>query len=376
MNFSSDPIHNLENLSAKNKTKSVSIYLITVLVFIGFLACLPIIKIDISSQSRGILRAAENSVPINAALNGKVTYANMFNNQTVTKGDTLLTILQDNLKAQQYLSDSLLTIANIQLLDITKLLQGKTTFIDQTINADYNRYVFQKKELQTRVSQAQRNYNRNNTLYQKQVISKAEYETHLYNLQLEKDALYSFVKHQNAQWQNLKRDIENNIQNLKSQQERFNADSNNYIITAAISGTLENVIGLQVGSFVNALQPLGSISPNDNLIVENTVITNDIGLLYKGQTVKFQLDAFNYNQWGMLEGEITDIDKNITVQDNAAFFKVRCSLYTKKLQLKNGYTAEVKKGMTLTTRYFITRRSLYDLLFDKVDDWLNPKLID
>jgi hypothetical protein len=31
--------------------------------------------------------------------------------------------------------------------------------------------------------------------------------------------------------------------------------------------------------------------------------------------------------------------------------------------------------MTLTTRYIITRRSLFDLLFDKIDDWLNPKQI-
>ncbi|MCK5402204.1 MAG: secretion protein HlyD, partial [Flavobacteriaceae bacterium] len=90
---------------------------------------------------------------------------------------------------------------------------------------------------------------------------------------------------------------------------------------------------------------------------------------------KFQLDAFNYNQWGMLEGKVIEIDKNITVQNNASFFKVRCSLYTKQLQLKNGYKTNISKGMTLTTRYFITRRSLYDLLFDKVDDWFNPKII-
>jgi HlyD family secretion protein len=32
----------------------------------------------------------------------------------------------------------------------------------------------------------------------------------------------------------------------------------------------------------------------------------------------------------------------------------------------------VSKGMTLTTRYIISS-SLYELLFDKVDDWINPK---
>ncbi len=89
--------------------------------------------------------------------------------------------------------------------------------------------------------------------------------------------------------------------------------------------------------------------------------------------MKFQLDAFNYNQWGLLEGKVIEIDNNIIFQENQAFFKVRCNLDSRKLQLKSGYQTEVSKGMTLTTRYIITNRSLFDLLFDKVDDWLNPK---
>jgi HlyD family secretion protein len=87
------------------------------------------------------------------------------------------------------------------------------------------------------------------------------------------------------------------------------------------------------------------------------------------------MDAFNYNQWGLLEGKVIDIDNNITIQDNQAYFKVRCSLNSKNIQLKSGYRTLVSKGMTLTTRYTIAKRSLYELLFDKVDDWLNPKQI-
>ena len=123
-----------------------------------------------------------------------------------------------------------------------------------------------------------------------------------------------------------------------------------------------------------ASQPIAHISPTDNLVVESTVSPNDIGLIIPNQKVKFQLDAFNYNQWGLLSGKVIDIDKNITLQENQAFFKVRCALDSKELKLKSGYKTQVSNGMTLTTRYIITRRSLFDLLFDKVDDWLNPKL--
>ncbi len=109
--------------------------------------------------------------------------------------------------------------------------------------------------------------------------------------------------------------------------------------------------------------------------MESNVSPNDIGLIQKNQKVKFQIDAFNYNQWGLLEGKVIEIDNNITIQENQAFFKVRCLLNTKEMKLKSGYKTKVSKGMTLTTRYIIARRSLFDLLFDKVDDWLNPKIV-
>lgn len=91
--------------------------------------------------------------------------------------------------------------------------------------------------------------------------------------------------------------------------------------------------------------------------------------------MKFQFDAFNYNQWGLLEGKVFHINNNITLKQDQAFFTVRCKLNSRQLKLKSGYAATIGKGMTLTARYIITKRSLFDLLFDKVDDWLNPKII-
>jgi len=32
----------------------------------------------------------------------------------------------------------------------------------------------------------------------------------------------------------------------------------------------------------------------------------------------------------------------------------------------------LKKGMSVSARFRITRRSLFDLLYQKMDDWVNP----
>ena len=90
--------------------------------------------------------------------------------------------------------------------------------------------------------------------------------------------------------------------------------------------------------------------------------------------VTFQFHSFNYNQWGIGTGNVIELSNNVVSIDNQPYFKVRCSLDQSFLQLKNGYKGYLKKGMTLTGRFKITKRSLFQLLYDKTDNWLNPKI--
>ena len=375
MNFSSDPINTLENLIAKNKTKSISIYLVVVIAIATFIGLLPIIKIDISSQSRGIIRSKIDNVPVTSAVSGKIVALKLKNNALVQKGDTLLIISKENLESEKQLNDTIYKTNETILQDLEMVLKGKFNLQTSLIREEYYKYTTQKAELQSKVAQAQINYNRYKTLFEKGVIAKAEFEKYQFDLQFAKQALNSFVKQQMANWQNKKNELTLQLKNITGSNNKLNIEAQNYVVIAPITGTIENFNGVQAGSILNASQPIAQISPVDNLVVESTVSPNDIGLIKPNQKVKFQLDAFNYNQWGLLTGKVIDIDKNITLQENQAFFKVRCALDSKELKLKSGYKTQVSKGMTLTTRYIITRRSLFDLLFDKVDDWLNPKQI-
>lgn len=376
MNFSSDPINNLENLISKNKTKSLSIYFVIVLALIIFLGLLPIIKVDISSQSRGIIRSKTDNVPVMAIVSGRVKWASLKNNVFVQKGDTLLKVAKENLESDKRTQDSLSGSVSALLNDLSNLLQNKTNhLLTSAAREDLFKFQSGKSELQSKISQAQINHDRNRILYDKDIIAKADFEKIEYELRFNKQALQSYISQQKLTWENQKRDLEERLKNLNGSVSKINIESNNYIILAPISGTIEIFSGIQKGSFINASQSIATISSADHLIVENNVATSDIGLIMKNQKVKFQLDAFNYNQWGFLEGKVIDIDKNITIQGEQAFFKVRCALDSTTLKLKSGYQANVSKGMTLTTRYILTRRSLFDLLFDKIDDWLNPKQI-
>lgn len=374
MNFSSDPINTLENLVSKNKTKSFSIYIIVVLAIIIFLFLLPIIKVDITSQSRGIIRSTTDNVPVTAIVSGRITWLNLKNNAVVQKGDTLVKIAKQNLETEKHTQNTVSNAVIELLQDLNSILSGKTTALKtSTAREDFLKFKSRKNELRSKISQAQINFDRNKGLYDKSIIAKVEFEKYEYELRSANEVLQSYISEQKSTWENQKRDLEERIKNLSGSIEKIKVDEKNYIIVAPISGTIENFSGLQVGSFLNAAQSIVTISAIDHLIVESMVSPNDIGLIHNNQKVKFQFDAFNYNQWGLLEGKVIDIDRNVSVQDNQTFFKVRSELNSTEMKLKSGYKTHVSKGMTVTTRYIITRRSLFELLFDKVDDWLNPK---
>jgi HlyD family secretion protein len=374
MNFSSDPLNTLENLIYKNKTKSISIYLVVVLAVLLFIVLLPVIEVDISSQSRGIIRSKTDNVPVTAIVSGRISWLALKNNAVVSKGDTLIKIAKESLLTEKQTQDTLSGATQMLLEDMANLLANRVSHLKTpTAKEEFYQYQARKNELQSKVAQTQINFNRSKTLFDKGIIASAEHEKQLYDLRFAQQALQSFVSQQKSTWENQRRELEERVKNIRGSISKIKVEENNYVVLAPISGTIESFSGLQVGSFLNASQPIATISAVDQLIVESNISPNDIGLIQKNQKVKFQIDAFNYNQWGLLEGKVIDIDRNITIQGEQAFFKVRSSLNSIEMKLQSGYKTNVSKGMTLTSRYIITRRSLFELLFDKVDDWLNPK---
>ena len=135
---------------------------------------------------------------------------------------------------------------------------------------------------------------------------------------------------------------------------------------------VQNINTRYAGGFLSAGESLCIISPQSNLIGECYVGSRDVGLLKTGQQGRFQIDAFDYNYFGILTGKIISIDNDFSMVENKPVFKVRCGFDSTQLLLKNGYKGELKKGLGFQARFVVAERTLWQLLFDKVDDWLNP----
>jgi len=111
---------------------------------------------------------------------------------------------------------------------------------------------------------------------------------------------------------------------------------------------------------------------NHHMIVECYVTPSELGLLRLNDVVKFQIDAFPHNQWGLASGKVLHINYNITMVQNKPMFKVVCSLNETSLSLSKSIRGNLRKGMTLAARFTLAKRTVFQLLFDKTDDWNQP----
>ncbi|QTD38432.1 HlyD family efflux transporter periplasmic adaptor subunit [Polaribacter batillariae] len=227
-------------------------------------------------------------------------------------------------------------------------------------------------ELNTRFQKIKEDYNRSQKLFDKGVIAKVALNNSKLEYDLSLNAIYQYKKQQYSSWQAELVNQKNQLKELENNQVQLEETNNLSVIKAPVSGTLLNVKGIEKGSFVQNGIQLAEISPKSDLIVECYVNPIDIGLLKKENKVNFQVSAFNYNQWGLANGKIEEIGNDVQMINNTPMFKVICSLDQNFLQLKNGFKGQLKKGMFVNARFELTERSLFDLLYDKMDDWVNP----
>ncbi len=360
----------------KHRKKSSVIYTTLLTMLIVTLTFLPIIKVDVYTSSKGIIKPKKERVSLTLISSGKVLKSNIEVNRHVNKGDTLLVLDDHNIESKLTLIRFKIEETKRYIHDAQYLIKGVKIYPEslqsKIYQKEYLQYFQKLKELQTRNKKIKRDYLRNQQLFTKGVIAAVTFENSKFDYDL---AISSLSQLRNDQYSSWQADLTGNkiqLKELENKYQLLNESKEHFILTAPIKGTLVNVIGIEEGSLLVSGVPLAEISPDGNLVVECYLSPADIGLLNNESNVKFQIEAFNYNQWGFASGKILEIGKDVEYINETPVFKVRCTIDQSYLTLKNNYKGYLNKGMTLNARFKITERTLFELLYDNVDDWLNP----
>ena len=359
--------------------RSQIIYISVLVILIAALISLPYIKISVSTNSSGIVRTVAEKSDFNAITSGRVAAWLVKENQKVETGQNLVVLASEMLDSkislvkfqqiekQQFIHDlSILTrLDSVNLLRVRGL--RSSLYAQQ-----YNQLNYQLQESLQQQRKIKKELDTDRMLYKEKIISMREFDEKEYTYKRLLAEYRSAIERQLSQWQSDLTTHQISIAEIQAQESQLLKEKELYTIKAPVSGTIQQLVGKYPGSYVQAGEGLGLISPDSSLLVECYISPKDMGLLKKGMKVTYQIDALNYNDWGFAYGEINEIANDFEIIEKQPVFRVKCRLDTRSLKLKNGYATTLKKGMTLRARFIVTERSLYQLLYDKVDDWLNP----
>ena len=370
-----------------SRTKSKSIYIGLCGLCLTVICFLPFLKINLSITNPGIIRPCTEVYILYSIHSGRIKEYFLRENMMVQKGDLMYTIENEALTQRQnhsiesialkdqYIIDLKTAIGTSYRPDTIITLTGQLpTFVTLACKQSYLNFLQKIAEAHVRSNKAKNDLRRQLLLYQQRVIPDVEFESFKFEFEKSQNDIIQIIESIRSQWHGElklhseeKRELEQELRSIQKEKEEL-------FVRAPVRGTLMDLAGIYPGSYVHINQKLGQISPDTSLRVIAYLPPNDIGLIHKGMQVIIQVDAFQYNQWGTVTGHVLELSQDIRMIDNKPLFEVRCSLDKDYLQLRSGQQGFLKKGMTLKARFMVTQRSLWQLLYDKLDVWVNPNL--
>ena len=371
----------LENYLIRITSRSKAIYWIIIAIVISGISALPFIYVDVSVQAKGFFQSDVDKQSVFAPFQGKILYTSIEDGKKVKKGDTLFIIDSEALKAQNEAlikqnAENKSSVHDLELLinhingplSMTKVNLGTLKYA-----ADYDNFRKQYGIQSQKCQKTKISHERVEILYKQKLIPDADYENSLFTLIEDEENLNQLLLSQKAAWQSDLSQRKNEVFKEDATLKQYNEELQNRIVISPIDGEILENMDVQPGTIVVPNQKMAEISPDGELVATCFVKPSDIGLINEAQKVRIQVDAFNYNEWGMLDASITDISDDMIIENgSAAYFRIKCKPDKTFLSLKNGHKAYIKKGMSFTSRIVIIRRSLFNLLFDKASKWFNP----
>lgn len=384
--------HTVESLHAEHGRPTRGVYWFVLVGALAALAALPFVEVDVSVGVPGIVRPAAERVELRLAFGGRVARVLVRDNDHVVAGQALLELatpdlderlarnatLQREKAAAVALLDSLSTARLGEpdvLPDVTSGRAVELFSSLQTVRQEAAQLRAQLEASRVAEARARTELARVSAMAAKGIATQRELDDARYAVERVRAEAKLAVEQMRTHWHARREETALALVDLASERTRLEAERAHAIVRAPSAGALQGFVGLSEGVTVGAGQVVGAISPDDRLVVEALVSPREIGLVHCGQSVRLQVDAFPYTQWGLLDAIVMAIaaDVSLTGAGGAPVFKVTIEPERAQLQLANGAIGRLGKGMTVSARLLTTRRTLLQILYQDASEWLDPQ---
>jgi multidrug efflux pump subunit AcrA (membrane-fusion protein) len=291
---------------------------------------------DIVATCRAVVRPLSHKIRIQSDINGNLEEIYITEGQEVNEGDPL------------YLVRAVESTEHTEEVKRLKLGQNLSTL--KSIDSEMS---YWRKE----VARLSRDLKNLEDLLKSGIISAREYNDTKSRLEKSRTELRKL---------NSRREItlnENKI--LEEEMAKFKEESEK-TIKAESAGTISEMMFRNKGEVVRASEVLCTIVPTDSpLYMDIKMANRDIGFIEKDMEIKYKLDAFPFQDYGMLYGKVSVIPPS-AVEDQALGFiyQVQGTIDKPYFEIR-GKNYPVKVGMTAIAEVVTETKSIFAMLFKK-----------
>lgn len=363
-----------EQIVADMKPVTKFIYVTILIALLGISMASFFISVEIGVTANGIIKPIGEHILVTAPHTGNLQKFNWQIGEYVKKGDTLLVVKSQSIDVSLPALQQRRCEIEAMLADLGHLVKGHKppTFQSPNYIKQYNYYHTELENASVSTSVARKSWERARSLYHKGFIATAEFEVE--DREYKQHVLNEkhISQKQVSEWQSEKTHLEEELRNILAQIKSIDIQNAETVVLCPTDASIHQLFNVKEGSYVHNSQQLIELSPEGELLAECYVSTKDIGLIQIDMPVRIRVDAFDYTQWGIIEGKVARISPDIVTIENGNYYQVYCVPNHSYLQLKNGFKGYLKKGMGISTRIVVTERTVFQLLYDKIDNWLNP----
>jgi hemolysin D len=139
------------------------------------------------------------------------------------------------------------------------------------------------------------------------------------------------------------------------------------VLTAPVSGTVQQLAVHTVGGVVTEAQSLMVIVPDGARVTAEVVVENkDVGFVHDGQPVELKLETFPFTRYGTIPGRVTRVSGDaVTDEKRGAIYPATLALDRTTIDV-DGKPIKLAPGMNVTAEIKTGRRRIIEFLLNPV----------
>jgi hemolysin D len=162
-------------------------------------------------------------------------------------------------------------------------------------------------------------------------------------------------------------DLESRIKETKTLLEQSEAKLNQAMLVAPVSGVVSSLEVSNIGEVMQPGQTVAEIAPSSAPLVLSALLpSQEAGLVEVGMPANIKFDAFPYQDYGIVEGEVLSISPDAKINETTGVvYQVKIELETIEMP-HEGRMVALQAGQTAKAEIVIRERRIISLILDPI----------